>query len=190
MLSVYERVFRWTAGGALLVWLGTTAAAGPECTRPRDAMAVQTAAVQQEMMVAAIICNDIAAYNRFVLSHRAELQEADRALMRFFRHHNAASGFADYNRFKTELANAAAVRSIDDSQFCRRVDANFAVALGRSEPLGQLLRLLPYPAATGSVSCPQYALATTPVTAGVPQARVRHRNWPGKVVHTAANVFD
>jgi hypothetical protein len=37
------------------------------CSRPQDAMAVSVAALQQELMVAAYMCNDIAAYNRFVL---------------------------------------------------------------------------------------------------------------------------
>ena len=55
--------------------------ASPACERPEDAAAIHTAALQQELMVAAFLCHDIPAYNDFVLSHRSALQDSDRALM-------------------------------------------------------------------------------------------------------------
>lgn len=154
------------------------------CARPQDVMAVRVAALQQEMMVAAFMCHDIAAYNRFVISHQGELQESDKALMNFFLQLNAETGLGDYNLFKTELANVSSFRSVNDPQFCRRINANFGVALGRKEPLAQLLSELPYPVETGSVSCmPYVARSTTSLANAVsPTVRVRHRTWLGRLV--------
>jgi hypothetical protein len=152
------------------------------CARPQDVMAVRVAALQQEMMVAAFMCHDIAAYNRFVLSHQGELQESDKALMDFFLQQNAETGSGDYNLFKTELANVSSLRSVSDPQFCRRINANFGVALGRGVPLAQLLSELPYPVETSSVSCMPYASQSTPSANAVPRVRVRHRTWLGRLV--------
>ena len=161
--------------------------AAASCTRPQDAMAVRTAAVQQEMMVAALTCYDVDAYNRFVISHQGELQESDKALMDFFLQQDAQTGFDDYNFFKTELANASSLRSVRDPQFCRRANANFAVVLGRSEPLAQLLVELPYPVATGSVRCPSTAVQSAAVAKTVP--RVRHRTWLGRLLDSIKAIF-
>jgi hypothetical protein len=156
--------------------------AAPFCARPQDVMAVRVAALQQEMMVAAFMCHDIAAYNRFVRSHQGELQESDKALMDFFLQQNAETGLGDYNLFKTELANVSSFRSVSDPQFCRRINANFSVALGGKEPLAQLLSELPYPVETGSVSCMPYVARSTPTVNAVPRVRVRHRTWLGRLV--------
>jgi hypothetical protein len=156
--------------------------AAPYCARPQDAMAVRVAALQQEMMVAAYMCHDVAAYNRFVIAHRSELQESDKALMDFFLQQNAPTGVGDYNLFKTELANVSSFRSVSDPLFCWRIDANFKVALGRKESLAQLLSELPYPVETGSVSCMPYASSSIPIVNAVPRVRVRHRTWLGRLV--------
>ena len=155
------------------------------CSRPQDAMAVQVAALQQEMMVAAFMCHDIASYNRFVVSHQGELQESDRTLMNVFLQRDAQTGSDDYNLFKTELANRSSFRSVDDPQFCRRVDANFRVALNEKKPLAQLLSELPYPVEASSVSCMPYLTRSTPASDTVP--RVRHRTWLGRLVDTIFN---
>jgi hypothetical protein len=150
-------------------------------------MAVRTAALQQEMMVAAFMCHDIAAYNRFVISHQGELQESDKALMTFFLQQNAQTGLGDYNLFKTELANVSSLRSVSDPQFCRRINANFGVALGRKEPLAQLLSELPFPVETGSVSCMPYASQSASTANAVLRVRVRHRTWLGRLVDAIFN---
>ena len=152
------------------------------CESPQDALAVRTAALQQEMMVAAFICHDIAAYNRFVLSHQSELQETDKALMSFFLLQNSLTGGDDYNFYKTELANASSLRSVRDPQFCRRVNADFNIALGGYGSLAQLLPALPYPVETGSVRCKPDMYNTTAATNTVQHRRVRHRTWLGRLV--------
>ena len=188
-------VLHWSGSGlAALPFFLLCGGASPYCTQAQDAVAVRAAAVQQEMMVAAFMCRDVASYNRFVISHQIELQETDKALMDFFAQNDAQTGFDDYNLFKTELATASSLRSVRDPQFCRRVNANFAVALGRRESLAQVLLELPYSVETGSVRCPQYAVQTvqaapavpavqtTPVATTTPKTRVRHRTWLGRLV--------
>ena len=165
-----------------LFLLSGNVSAAATCARPQDALAVRIAALQQEMMVAAFMCRDVSAYNRFVISHQGELQESDKALMDFFLQQNAGTGSDDYNLFKTELANVSSLRSVSDPQFCRRINANFGVALGRKEPLAQLLSELPYPVETGSVSCMRYASQSIPSANAVPRVRVRHRTWLGRLV--------
>ena len=81
--------------------------ASPACERPEDAAAIHTAALQQELMVAAFLCHDVAAYNDFVLSHQTALQDSDRALMAYFERQSPGAAFDAYNLFKTELANAS-----------------------------------------------------------------------------------
>lgn len=158
--------------------------AAPYCGRPQDTMAVQVAALQQELMVAALMCHDVAAYNRFVLSHQNELQDSDKALMDFFAQQNAQTGFGDYNLFKTELANVSSYRSVSDPQFCRRNNANFGSLLGRELTLAQVLAELPYPVETSSMSCTPYAYQSMPTATAVPRVRmrVRHRTWLGRLV--------
>ena len=68
---------RKSVAAALALIMPYQALAGAACERPQDAMAIHTAALQQEMMVAALICHQVAAYNEFVVSHQSALQESD-----------------------------------------------------------------------------------------------------------------
>jgi hypothetical protein len=142
---------------AAFAFICTQAWAQPVCERPADAAALRTAALQQEMMVAALLCKASGAYNEFVLSHRAALQESDRTLMAFFVTANPRGGFDDYNLYKTELANNASLRSLHDTLFCTRVAANFEAAAGR--PLEQVLTSLPSPVGTGNIACREIVAA-------------------------------
>jgi hypothetical protein len=99
-----------------------------ECARPQEAMALKTAAVQQELMVAALTCNDAGAYNSFVLSHRRELQESDAALQSYF-HRTSRSGDDRYNAYKTALANNSSLASLHgQGAFCATANAAFGDA--------------------------------------------------------------
>ncbi len=71
---------------ALALWgmVGQALASGA-CARPSEAIALKTAAMQQELMVAALYCNDVGLYNRFVVSYQHDLQNSDAALLSFFR---------------------------------------------------------------------------------------------------------
>ncbi len=117
-------------GAALLATNWTVATAwGADCVGSDDMSALRTAAIQQELMVAALTCYDIARYNRFVLSRQAELIDSDNRLKAFFVLRNASSGEARYNTFKTELANASSLRSIrETASFCAHASAEFDLA--------------------------------------------------------------
>jgi hypothetical protein len=93
--------------------------AAAECATASDRAALKTAAMQQELMVAALKCNGINEYNRFVLSHQPELISSDRALETYFQRGDKQRGTATYNKYKTELANDASLRSSrDPDSFC------------------------------------------------------------------------
>ncbi len=105
------------------------------CARPGEKLALKTAAMQQELMVAALYCNDIHPYNRFVISYRRELQDSDAALLSFFeraRH----GGEADYHSYKTALANNFSLESLHGmAAYCAAANEVFDAA---SDPRGSL----------------------------------------------------
>jgi hypothetical protein len=150
------------------------------CETPDDTLALHAAALQQEMMVAALQCADVAAYNNFVLVHRPALQQADRALMAYFQR-TATNPFDAYNLYKTELANASSLRFSTDRAFCTRMRADFRAAAKLSS-LDHVLAEVPYTVDTGSVICPWTARAVPPEPVPPPKKRIRHRTWLGRLV--------
>ena len=111
---------------ALFGMIGQSWAAGA-CTRSQDAIALKTAALQQELMVAALYCGDVAPYNHFVTSHQRELQASDARLLRYFTHgHGGASA---YHAYKTGLANDFSLTGLHGMQaFCAVANASFDAA--------------------------------------------------------------
>src|ERR1043166_8350627 len=99
---------------ALAALIGMTGqlAAAPLCATERDMAAFRTAAVQQQLMVAGLTCNDMNAYNRFVISYRRELQQSDSDLKRFFIRQGSE---AAYDTYKTKLANLSSLSNIANS---------------------------------------------------------------------------
>ena len=95
------------------------------CANQADASALRVAALQQELMVAAFTCHDVARYNNFVRSHQPELIASDDALKSYF---VRRSGEAAYHTYKTELANSASLRSLHDDGFCSRAEREFDVS--------------------------------------------------------------
>jgi hypothetical protein len=94
------------------------------CIRHEEMTAVKAAAVQQQLMVAALSCRATSLYNRFVLSYRPELQASDEALKAFFQ--RRTGGEAEYNAFKTRLANASSLSSIGHGRaYCADAYAAF-----------------------------------------------------------------
>jgi hypothetical protein len=114
---------------ATLAMMGQTLAS-EICARPEEAMALKTAAVQQELMVAALTCNDAGAYNNFVLGHRRALQESDAALQAYFRR-TTRTGDDQYNAYKTSLANDSSLASLHgQGSFCAMAETAFGDAYG------------------------------------------------------------
>lgn len=118
---------------AMCAMVGQSWAAG-SCAMPREAIALKTAALQQELMVAALYCNDVAPYNHFVVSHQGELQKSDAVLMSYFVHGHG--GAKAYHAYKTGLANDFSLTGLHGMQaFCATAQAAFDAA---SSAEGQL----------------------------------------------------
>ena len=122
----------WKTGATALALLGMTgqAMAAGICARPEEALALKTAAMQQEMMVAALYCDDVKHYNHFVVSHQRELQDSDAKLMSYFKRANGArAGETAYHAYKTGLANDFSLAGLHGMQaFCTAVNAAFDAA--------------------------------------------------------------
>ena len=122
----------WKTGAtalALFGMMGQAMAAGI-CARPPEALALKTAAMQQEMMVAALYCNDVKPYNHFVLSHQRELQASDAMLLSYFKRADGArAGESAYHAYKTGLANDFSLAGLHGMQgFCAAANAAFDAA--------------------------------------------------------------
>jgi len=101
------------------------------CTSAGDALALKTAAVQQELMVAAFTCGDTDGYNRFVTAYQRDLQDSDAALLAYFQRTGST---ADYHSYKTSLANDFSLMSVRNDRFCNAANAAFDEALDPSHP--------------------------------------------------------
>src|SRR3974390_2640235 len=53
-----------------------------DCAHPEEVTAIQATSIQQELMVAALTCNEISNYNAFQTSFSTELRASDRNLLR------------------------------------------------------------------------------------------------------------
>jgi hypothetical protein len=98
--------------------------------------AIQVAAVQQELMVAALTCNEIEHFNAFQTGFAPELRVWDARLMKMFqRLFGYRQGQGEYHAFKTRLANNSSIRSIrNNPDFCHEAGQVFAAALVSQKP--------------------------------------------------------
>lgn len=119
---------------ALVVATGATGA--PRCARPDEVTAIQAAMIQQELMVAALTCNEVPHFNEFQTSFGPELRESDAHLARMFRRlYGARRGEAEYHAFKTRLANHSSMRSIRNNvDYCHDASLVFGAALTSAKP--------------------------------------------------------
>jgi hypothetical protein len=119
--------------------LATSALAMPpaKCARPDEVSAIQAAAIQQQLMVAALTCDQIASFNAFQTSFGPELRTSDSKLEHMFKRlFGAGKGEAEYHSFKTRLANDSSIRSIRDNQtYCHATSMVFAAALAPEKPV-------------------------------------------------------
>ncbi|HTT82000.1 MAG TPA: hypothetical protein VMF67_00815 [Rhizomicrobium sp.] len=116
--------------------LGANAVAAPRCARPDEVTAIQAAMIQQELMVAALTCNEVEHFNAFQTNFGPELRTSDATLARMFmRLYGARRGEAEYHAFKTRLANHSSIRSIrDNANYCREAGLVFSQALTTEKP--------------------------------------------------------
>jgi hypothetical protein len=105
------------------------------CARPDEALALKTAALQQELMVAALSCDDAGAYNRFVISHQRELQDSDATLLNYFQRASQRTGTENYSTYKTALANDFSLASLRGGRaFCYAAETAFGDAFNARNP--------------------------------------------------------
>ena len=111
--------------------------AAPICATETDMTAFRTAAVQQQLMVAALTCHDIDAYNRFVVTYRPELQKSDAELKAYF---IKKGNEAEYDTFKTKLANLSSLSNIANGPaYCANAGAAFDIALRSHQSLASFV---------------------------------------------------
>jgi hypothetical protein len=121
---------------ALLAMANPALAAG--CATAKDAAALKTAAMQQELMVAAFQCREASAYNGFVTLYRSELQSSDAALKSFFV--RRGGGEAGYDSFKTKAANLSALEQArHGAAFCADAHALYAAVLAHRGSLASFV---------------------------------------------------
>jgi hypothetical protein len=178
------------AAALALCLLAGNAIAAADCARPQDVTALQTAALQQQLMVAALACHDSASYNRFVNAHQSELQKSDRALMDFFLRRDAGKGLADYSTYKTRQANVASLRSLRDPQFCRGAKAAFEAVLKYDRPLAELVSERPPPIEASYESCAPQATDRTLMADAAPAPPERRQAAPDRAPTTPVIVRD
>lgn len=87
-----------------------------QCAKDNEVVAIQATAVQQQLMVAALTCSEVANFNAFQTGYNKELRVADGALLKMFKRFYGKRGEAEYHAFKTRVANNAEMRSIHDNQ--------------------------------------------------------------------------
>jgi hypothetical protein len=93
-------------------------------------VALQVAALQQQLMVAALTCDDVSLYNSFVITYQKDLVTSDGALQAFFDRFGSEEGTPAYHSFKTKMANVYSARSATDKKrFCENARAAFGPAL-------------------------------------------------------------
>jgi hypothetical protein len=121
-----KRYLRLPLAALATVALTGQSFAQDSCAKPREALALKTAALQQELMVAALYCDDAGAYNQFVLSHQQELRESDASLLGYFQRVSQHAASDNYNSYKTALANDFSLAGLRGRErFCYAADAAF-----------------------------------------------------------------
>jgi hypothetical protein len=115
--------------------LGAPAQAAHKCAKAEEVTAIQAAAIQQELMVAALTCDQVTNFNAFQTSFGPELRAYDSKLERMFRRLYGGKGEGEYHAFKTRLANHSSMRSITDNpSYCHEARDAFGTALAPDKP--------------------------------------------------------
>ena len=140
------RLFIAAMSGIACGLLLNPALGAESCISPIGAMALKTAGVQQQLMVAAFMCGDANEYNRFVRAYQADLQKSDGSLKAYFVHRFGRRGEAAYDTYKTKAANLAGLsQARNDRAFCGAADRLFAEARQNRGSLSSFIEDAPSP---------------------------------------------
>lgn len=112
--------------------------AASNCADASEVSALQTSAVQQELMDSALGCGHewVEKFNAFQTNFGPELRRSDRNLLTFFKRiYGPKKGDAEYNLFKTNMASKAEMRRVRNMpEFCSTANLVFAAALAAQKP--------------------------------------------------------
>ena len=101
-----------TVAGLSLSLTAGTACAADVCARAPDLVALPSAALQQQLMVAALTCDDVPLYNSFVTAYQKDLVASDEALQAFFDRFGSEEGTPAYHSFKTKMASLSGAQRV------------------------------------------------------------------------------
>ncbi|HEY2071097.1 MAG TPA: hypothetical protein VGG48_16185 [Rhizomicrobium sp.] len=141
---------------AVMLASSALAKAAPKCATADEVSAIQAAAIQQQLMVAALTCDQITNFNQFQVGFGPELRASDARLERMFkRMFGAGTGEAQYHAFKTRLANDSSINSIhDNTTYCHTASTVFEAALAPAKPrLADFVAGIPVTEASPVNSC-------------------------------------
>ena len=121
---------------ALALGLGVAGGASASvCIRPGDEAALHSKALQSELMVSALACEETARYNAWARKFESELVANGAVLKRMFRQAYGAAAETRLGQFVTALANDAARRSaVEKAGFCMTTARVFARVLPMNGP--------------------------------------------------------
>jgi hypothetical protein len=110
---------RLTILAATLALAASSVAQAAVCVRPGDELALKSKALQSELMVSALACEEAARYNAWVRRFETEIAANGVVLKRIFRQAYGTAADKRLGQFVTALANEAATRSaVEKAQFC------------------------------------------------------------------------
>jgi len=142
---------------------------GASCVSSDEAEAFRMRDLQSRMMVAALSCNQLTAYNTFVERFRPTLASAGKQIAAYYQ--RTGGGEPALNRHMTELANAAGLaRAEEPEQYCGDTWAMFLLL--EDEPSGLPTIAAKYrPGVVTPAQCNmQEAPSNAPVTVMAPVA--------------------
>jgi hypothetical protein len=135
------KMMRTAMAAIACMGLANPALAAGGCATETEAMALRTAAVQQQLMVAAFMCQGKEDYNRFVQTYGRELRNSDAVLKAYFMR---LGGLVAYDAYKTRAANKSALEQArNDRAFCTLAGQLFAAALRSQAPLAAFVAAAP-----------------------------------------------
>ena len=128
-----------------------------QCASSKELQALNVRALQTQLMVAAIGCNQQALYNNFVGKYGKSLVSEGKVIKAYFSRTYPKRAESELNRFVTFLANESSKRSLkqEDAAFCAASESLF-LTLSKSQNSSQFLELAsgaPYQETHGIRAC-------------------------------------
>ncbi|MBB5694798.1 hypothetical protein [Muricoccus pecuniae] len=166
--------FRFLAAGLVAAVVATPAMA-QTCVQPAEKAAFDVRALQSQLMVAALSCQQDEQYNTFVRQYKGELEGAYRGINAHYRRTAGARGQSSLDGYITQLANAQSQDGIrQGSHFCRNVAPLFTAALAApksSEALATIAQQNNLSNPHGRNDCGASAAPATPAARPAPERR-------------------